>query len=148
WAGYFSADSPEDERFFTGGANARASNGQGFLRDLCRKPGESVGLCRLSMLDLDRAQRCAPASSQSSHGHSVPLGPRPLESRQAKMLHGIRQRAFSCLQGAYTQMRQGPCKQKAPRRALLRSLIFLRKSGAGEGIRTLDPNLGKVVLYP
>jgi hypothetical protein len=25
---------------------------------------------------------------------------------------------------------------------------FLRKSGAGEGIRTLDPNLGKVVLYP
>jgi hypothetical protein len=27
-------------------------------------------------------------------------------------------------------------------------LIFLRKYGAGEGIRTLDPNLGKVVLYP
>jgi hypothetical protein len=24
----------------------------------------------------------------------------------------------------------------------------LEKSGAGEGIRTLDPNLGKVVLYP
>jgi hypothetical protein len=23
-----------------------------------------------------------------------------------------------------------------------------RKNGAGEGIRTLDPNLGKVVLYP
>jgi hypothetical protein len=23
-----------------------------------------------------------------------------------------------------------------------------RESGAGEGIRTLDPNLGKVVLYP
>ena len=23
-----------------------------------------------------------------------------------------------------------------------------RKFGAGEGIRTLDPNLGKVVLYP
>jgi hypothetical protein len=22
------------------------------------------------------------------------------------------------------------------------------KNGAGEGIRTLDPNLGKVVLYP
>jgi hypothetical protein len=26
--------------------------------------------------------------------------------------------------------------------------ISLRKFGAGEGIRTLDPNLGKVVLYP
>ena len=27
-------------------------------------------------------------------------------------------------------------------------LIFPGKFGAGEGIRTLDPNLGKVVLYP
>lgn len=25
---------------------------------------------------------------------------------------------------------------------------FFKKTGAGEGIRTLDPNLGKVVLYP
>ena len=24
----------------------------------------------------------------------------------------------------------------------------LEETGAGEGIRTLDPNLGKVVLYP
>ena len=29
-----------------------------------------------------------------------------------------------------------------------KSIVFLGKSGAGEGIRTLDPNLGKVVLYP
>jgi hypothetical protein len=27
-------------------------------------------------------------------------------------------------------------------------LSNLRENGAGEGIRTLDPNLGKVVLYP
>ena len=27
-------------------------------------------------------------------------------------------------------------------------LYLLRKSGAGDGIRTHDPNLGKVVLYP
>ena len=27
-------------------------------------------------------------------------------------------------------------------------LHYLRHFGAGEGIRTLDPNLGKVVLYP
>ena len=26
--------------------------------------------------------------------------------------------------------------------------MFARKTGAGEEIRTLDPNLGKVVLYP
>ena len=29
----------------------------------------------------------------------------------------------------------------------MRYMFFVRKIGAGEGIRTLDPNLGKVVLY-
>jgi hypothetical protein len=38
--------------------------------------------------------------------------------------------------------------QKTPLKAPAISLIVLRKTGAGEGIRTLDPNLGKVVLYP
>ena len=28
------------------------------------------------------------------------------------------------------------------------SPFFMKNFGAGEGIRTLDPNLGKVVLYP
>ena len=36
----------------------------------------------------------------------------------------------------------------AVRMTPFRRMIPLRKSGAGEGIRTLDPNLGKVVLYP
>jgi hypothetical protein len=27
-------------------------------------------------------------------------------------------------------------------------IALMQKNGAGEGIRTLDPNLGKVVLYP
>ncbi len=39
-------------------------------------------------------------------------------------------------------------KQITRRRALHRVLNLFRKNGAGEGIRTLDPNLGKVVLYP
>jgi hypothetical protein len=26
--------------------------------------------------------------------------------------------------------------------------VLIEENGAGEGIRTLDPNLGKVVLYP
>jgi hypothetical protein len=30
----------------------------------------------------------------------------------------------------------------------MRTLRRWRNFGAGEGIRTLDPNLGKVVLYP
>ena len=37
-----------------------------------------------------------------------------------------------------------------PRRAVdaRNSVDEMEGSGAGEGIRTLDPNLGKVVLYP
>jgi hypothetical protein len=32
--------------------------------------------------------------------------------------------------------------------ATIEIIVFLEKIGAGEGIRTLDPDLGKVVLYP
>ena len=39
-------------------------------------------------------------------------------------------------------------KQKTVPKDRSKPLIFLIKTGAGEGIRTLDPNLGKVVLYP
>ena len=42
-----------------------------------------------------------------------------------------------------------PSKAGTLAREMLHSRrFFRRKSGAGEGIRTLDPNLGKVVLYP
>jgi hypothetical protein len=39
-------------------------------------------------------------------------------------------------------------KQISRARDPLNLLSFMEKTGAGEGIRTLDPNLGKVVLYP
>jgi hypothetical protein len=42
----------------------------------------------------------------------------------------------------------GGGKQKTAPEGRSKQLIFLRKSGAGDGIRTHDPNLGKVVLYP
>jgi hypothetical protein len=38
-----------------------------------------------------------------------------------------------------------PKQQKGPGKP---EPFELRTTGAGEGIRTLDPNLGKVVLYP
>ena len=38
--------------------------------------------------------------------------------------------------------------QKRRRRPEAAYRVSLRETGAGEGIRTLDPNLGKVVLYP
>ena len=56
--------------------------------------------------------------------------------------------AFSCFPPASPGRLTGPGKQKTPRRAFSNYLIFLKKTGAGEAIRTLDPNLGKVVLYP
>ena len=56
--------------------------------------------------------------------------------------------AFCCFPPASPTFVPGPGKQKtAPQDRSNRS-ISLRKFGAGEGIRTLDPNLGKVVLYP
>jgi hypothetical protein len=39
-------------------------------------------------------------------------------------------------------------KQKKTPKDSSQPLICLKKIGAGEGIRTLDPDLGKVVLYP
>ncbi len=56
--------------------------------------------------------------------------------------------AFNCFPPASPLAQMVPGKQKTPRRAFAKPLIFLILSGAGEGIRTLDPNLGKVVLYP
>ena len=42
----------------------------------------------------------------------------------------------------------GPRTTKAAKLRPHKSLRMVGKTGAGEGIRTLDPNLGKVVLYP
>ncbi|CAH2407143.1 hypothetical protein MES4922_60116 [Mesorhizobium ventifaucium] len=38
--------------------------------------------------------------------------------------------------------------KRPPEGDRFKCLIPLGKTGAGEAIRTLDPNLGKVVLYP
>jgi hypothetical protein len=52
---------------------------------------------------------------------------------------------FCCFPPASPAFASGAGKQKRPRRAALNRLKILRDFGAGEGIRTLDPNLGKVV---
>ena len=39
-------------------------------------------------------------------------------------------------------------RQERPWRDIFKAFRQFRLTGAGEGIRTLDPNLGKVVLYP
>jgi hypothetical protein len=56
--------------------------------------------------------------------------------------------AFCCFPPASPAFARGAGKQKTAPRDRFNRFIFLKKTGAGEGIRTLDPNLGKVVLYP
>jgi hypothetical protein len=41
-----------------------------------------------------------------------------------------------------------PKREKAAVSRGFSMLVFPKETGAGEAIRTLDPNLGKVVLYP
>jgi hypothetical protein len=53
--------------------------------------------------------------------------------------------AFCCFPHASPALPKGVGKQKTAPKDRSKPLIFLRKSGAGEGIRTLDPNLGKVL---
>ena len=55
---------------------------------------------------------------------------------------------FCCFPPASPVFVPGAGKQKTAPKDRSTKLISLEKSGAGEGIRTLDPNLGKVVLYP
>ena len=52
--------------------------------------------------------------------------------------------AFRCFPHASPALTSGAGKRQTAPKDRSRSLIFLGKFGAGEGIRTLDPNLGKV----
>jgi len=54
--------------------------------------------------------------------------------------------AFCCFPPASPAFAPGSGKQKRPRMAALNRSISPWKSGAGEGIRTLDPNLGRLEL--
>ena len=60
----------------------------------------------------------------------------------------IPQHDAGCFPGASPGPTRWAGKQKTAPKDRFNSLISLRKSGAGDGIRTHDPNLGKVVLYP
>ena len=53
-----------------------------------------------------------------------------------------------CFPGASPAPARWAGKQKTAPKDRFNTLISLRKFGAGDGIRTHDPNLGKVVLYP
>ena len=55
---------------------------------------------------------------------------------------------FRCFPPASPAFVLGSGKQKTVPRDRSKHFIFLMMFGAGEAIRTPDPNLGKVMLYP
>jgi hypothetical protein len=68
---------------------------------------------------------------------------RTLQERSAQHLPN-RRTQLGTVRGSFRPLQAGTLAHEM----LHSRRFFRRKSGAGEGIRTLDPNLGKVVLYP
>ena len=60
----------------------------------------------------------------------------------------IRRHDPGCFPSASPTQASWAGKQETASTDRAKPLRLMRKLGAGEGIRTLDPNLGKVVLYP
>ena len=58
---------------------------------------------------------------------------------------GIRQLVFNCFHCASIRLFGTTWKQTRRLAAPLKSMTIFKEAGAGEGIRTLDPNLGKIV---
>ncbi len=63
--------------------------------------------------------------------------------RSGAILH-----ALTCFPAASERQAHSAGKQKAAPKDRFNRFNFQKKTGAGEAIRTPDPNLGKVVLYP
>ena len=98
-------------------------------------PRGSTGASKARALDRARRLASRPVVQAENGGLGDLVMPKAAES---PLLY-----AFHCFPPALA-----PGKQKTAPSDRSKHLIFLKKTGAGEGIRTLDPNLGKVVLYP
>jgi hypothetical protein len=100
--------------------------------------------------------------SRAACGEALSFGS-AAESLQCFTLHELQAAAASAVPNAFGSVRHHAIycfphaspdlvfwagKQKTVPTDCSKPFILLRKFGAGEGIRTLDPNLGKVVLYP
>src|SRR5262249_18384223 len=85
----------------------------------------------------------APAATPAAHGN-----PGFGELNMRKVAGSPLRSASACFPPASPVLLSQPGKQESIPDGHNKQRICLRKFGAGEGIRTLDPNLGKVVLYP
>ncbi len=98
-------------------------------------PGGSEGLSVMRLLGWD-IPVTEPAGRAERHEMTVS----PLQNTAGR----IPRHDPGCFPGASPALTQRAGKQKTAPRDRINTLISLRKYGAGEGIRTLDPNLGQV----
>ena len=120
---------------------------KGSQTKLGKQPGkqiqDAVGIWGSTAIHRDGKQSIALALSQEAAGCGT-FEPPCMPEVAARPLRP----AFCCFPHASPVSPSRAGKQKTARKGRSKQLIFLRKFGAGEGIRTLDPNLGKVMLYP
>ena len=108
--------------------------------DLIERDAQSLGRTYVSKAGVCRGARPSRRVLLAASGQTRRHMPKPTESplRFASICFPHASPAFALKAG----------KQKTTPKDRSDSLICLKKIGAGEGIRTLDPDLGKVVLYP
>ena len=121
-----------------------------------REPGElekgklkvvRIGIHGGKKQEWSEALSCSSAVGQSHT--SLLAGLRaPTAPSMPDVVDSMQDYAVWCFPHASPALTSGAGKRQTGPKDHSKSLTRLRKFGAGEGIRTLDPNLGKVVLYP
>jgi len=121
------------------------------LRTLRSEPGKLEGKLNVVQIGTPESKRaCGEAlSCGSAVARSQTVVRTELRATTAPTMPNVIEStpddAFWCFPHASPVSQTGAGKQKTAPHDRSKILIYLRKFGAGEGIRTLDPNLGKVV---
>ncbi|MGH7045825.1 MAG: hypothetical protein ACREE2_05465, partial [Stellaceae bacterium] len=114
-------------------------------RGSCRQPFlEATPIHRESFAASDPPVGCMLGSQISRNRSAMRDASYPILSEPGcpPLRHGIRRFPINRFHCASIECRWPPWKQIANSIAPDNTLIYFRKFGAGEGIRTLDPNLG------
>jgi hypothetical protein len=108
---------------------------------LGKQPGkqiqDAVGIWGSTAIQHDGKQSIGLALSQEAAGCGTFEAPHMQEVAARPLRPG-----FCCFPHASQVSPSGAGKQKTASKGRSKQIIYLRKFGAGEGIRTLDPNLG------
>jgi hypothetical protein len=119
-----------------------------------REPGEleegklkvvRIGIHGGKKQERSEAHSCSSAAARS-HTFLLARLRAPTAPSMPDVVDGMLDYAVWCFPHASPALTTGAGKRQTGPRDRSKSLIRLRKIGAGEGIRTLDPNLGKVLI--